>query len=98
MLKKIMSCLILGLILIPEVNALSYCDGDNLVIEYNKTVRIDGTPVILELEDIYECNFGCQNESYLFLGYPACEESSLLLIFIGIIIIIMFILIMRFLS
>lgn len=80
--------LFIAFLLIPSVSARTYCSGDNLVEE----IQINGETVTI---DNLECQYGCQNESYIMLGYPSCQESDILMVFLAIILIILFIALMR---
>ena len=63
------------------------------------TTRIDldvGSRVIT-IEENRPCEFGCDNSTWLSLGYPNCIESPVQTVIIGITIIALFIILMRFL-
>jgi len=72
-----------------NVEAVRYCDGDLL----KENITVDDTVISIELDD---CLNGCESETWLTLGQPGCVETDIQIILIGIVIMILFILLMRF--
>ena len=87
----IISVMVFSLLLaVLPVDALNYCDGDNLY----ENITVDGTVINLLVES---CDRGCENITWSTLGNPGCVENPLMVVIIGIIIVVLFILLMRFL-
>ena len=88
----VIMCMILALVVcIPfPANAVKYC-VDNTLYE---NFTIDGT-VINTIDE--NCSYGCDTYTWSTLGETGCKESPLVVVLIGILLIILFILLMRFL-
>ena len=78
------------ILFVGEVVAIDYCDGDDLY----ENITVDGTTINLLSES---CEYGCENVTWTTLGNPGCVENPIMTVIIGIIIVVLFIILMRFL-
>lgn len=87
----IISVMMFSLLLaVLPVDAIDYCDGDDLY----ENITVDGTTISILSES---CEYGCENVTWTTLGNPGCVENPLMTVIIGIIIVVLFIILMRFL-
>ena len=75
---------------VGETMAVDYCDGDDLY----ENITVDGTTINILSES---CEYGCENITWSTLGNAGCVENPMMKVIIGIIIVVLFIYVMRFL-
>jgi len=59
-------------------------------------IEIGSQTFPIEQNSIY-CEYGCNDHTWISFGNPSCRENPIQLVLVGVIIVILFILLMRFL-